>query len=549
VLWSVAVLFLCNCVVLGLYRGVRIRAVTRPARSEAATQVRELVLALDSPDLGRSQSAAAEIGNYVRSFGSIITAPGTSGLPDWDWVAAGMVGVPAAETHVIPLLEASDPELRAWSARALATSLPQDPTTLGAMERGLGSADAAVAAWSAIGLAGSGRADMTDRLIRLVESDAHGLRSWAVSALTEVAPRALPPEKARALLDDAVETVRYSAALLLASRDDEAGLNALLQFARNPEPRVKRDAILALATARDGAVADSVGELLRSGDALDRVSGCMAYCSLGPENTPAATDAARALLTDADPGLRAWAAAALANSGDTSAIGELGPALRSADPNLFAAAARGASWLGEGAAQVAPEVGKRLSDPDARIRVNAVRCLGDLGAKGRPYRDGLRGLLSDRDLVVRTGAAISLVALGDESGVQPLASALADPTLSVRIRADAAYGLRYAGALPADAREQLKGALSDPDRVIANHAAIALGLQGDDAGRERLAGLLEAKGVETRVWAAYALARVADERGKTSAAALEGSEDPEVSHWVGRVRARLAVRASGESGR
>jgi hypothetical protein len=111
-------------------------------------------------------------------------------------------------------------------------------------------------------------------------------------------------------------------------------------------------AISELAGAGDPALvayAERLARALDSGDAWTRVEAARALASLGSAAGPAVPALRRALLTDAQPKIRALAA---------QALGAVGPQARAALPDLE----------------------KALGDPEPSVRQQATRAIKSLGA-------------------------------------------------------------------------------------------------------------------------------------------------------------------------
>jgi HEAT repeat protein len=64
-----------------------------------------------------------------------------------------------------------------------------------------------------------------------------------------------------------------------------------------------------------------------------------------------------------------------------------------------------------------------LSDPDARVRVSALRCLQDIGDPRAVAQ--IAEMLADQDAEVRATAAAVLGSLGDDRAIAPLEELLA----------------------------------------------------------------------------------------------------------------------------
>ncbi len=131
--------------------------------------------------------------------------------------------------------------------------------------------------------------------------------------------------------------------------------------------------------------------------------------------------------------LRACAAAA-----EESLLPAARPFLTDARPDVRAATVRTLAVLGERVQAFVPA----LSDPDGRVRAEAVAALGRLGARSLAGR--LAGALSDRDHGVRAAAAAALSRLGG-AGRLLLQHAMRGPDRFAADAARVALGLPPAG--------------------------------------------------------------------------------------------------------
>ena len=178
------------------------------------------------------------------------------------------------------------------------------------------------------------------------------------------------------------------------------------------------------------------------------------------------------------------------------------------------------------AAPTSPDLGRLLTDDEARIRRRAALAVGRVGlAEGVPL---LVGLLRDGDPEVRQMAAFGLGLLGDKRARDPLIGALGDPSPIVQGSAAEALGL-VGDASAADAIARLasqivqSGALAEPPgdegdaRRDTPAAAFRLGIYALarlKAYPQLAAAVLDAAGQPRVRWwpVAFALQRLEDPR-------------------------------------
>ena len=186
-----------------------------------------------------------------------------------------------------------------------------------------------------------------------------------------------------------------------------------------------------------------------------------------------------------------------------------------------------------------PDLVRLLDDGEARIRRRAAIAAGRVGLP-EAVPALVRLLQSDTDAEVRQMAAFGLGLIGDQSAVEPLRAAVADPLPLVAGRAAEALGL-------------LNDADSAPaiGKMVATHVAAAAAVAPDDArpgvsaaadafklgvyalarlkNYDALAGsVLGPDGQPRLQWwpVAYALQRIEDKRALPALLTLAGSENP-----------------------
>lgn len=185
-----------------------------------------------------------------------------------------------------------------------------------------------------------------------------------------------------------------------------------------------------------------------------------------------------------------------------------------------------------------------LADATVGVRVAAARALGLVGKVAAPAAPDLIARLRADEEPVQCAAAEALGRIGDESGVQPLAEALAHPTATVRAaaaRALGAYGENARPAVPA-----LVPLLRDSDEDVRHAAGDALGRTGE-LPHEATAALVEGLAnpdTHVQVQTAEALAKIGEtaaEAAPALAAALENGNE------LVRAKAAEALGKMGET--
>ncbi|WP_437577309.1 HEAT repeat domain-containing protein [Sorangium sp. So ce887] len=354
----------------------------------------------------------------------------------------------------------------------------------------------------------------------------------------------------RALLAHEAALVRASAARAL-RRDPEAA-SALLDLARDPSPLVRAAAVSVLGfdamarQVRAGRLADAsehtsvrvaIVETLRAGEeemvrALlsDPSPALRGVAASALRDDAASVAARRALLEDAAPFVRARAVSSLARQ--DALFDSVMPCLGDPDPHVRRAAIEvlgryppALSLLRrhiDAPSPVGPAAMQALRDDPESIpllrtrlrparRAERRRRLRDL-ARDPSSVAGVRALLDDPDVLVRTDAASALGDARDEAIVRRLDDP--DPWWrAVAVRA-------VAGT--ADAREVLLRRLGDGDGAV--RAAAAEALAGDEAAAPRIRELLDEPAAAVRAAAITALARDAGSVERIAATLGEPSD-------------------------
>ncbi|KYF68120.1 hypothetical protein BE15_38060 [Sorangium cellulosum] len=354
----------------------------------------------------------------------------------------------------------------------------------------------------------------------------------------------------RALLAHEVALVRASAARAL-RRDPEAA-SPLLDLAGDPSPLVRAAAVSVLGfdavaeRVRAARLADAsehtsvrvaIVETLRAGEeemvrALlsDPSPTLRGVAASALRHDAASVAARRALLDDAEPFVRARAVSSLARQ--DALFDSVMPCLGDPDPHVRRAAIEvlaryppaipllrrhidAPSPVGSAAMQALRDDPGSLPLLRTRLRpvgrVERQRTLCDL-AQDASSVAGVRALLDDADVLVRTDAASALGDAGDEA----IACRLDDPDPWWRAVAARAVAGKAA------AREALLRRLGDGDGAV--RVAAAEALAGDEAAGPRIRELLDDPSAAVRAAAITALARDAGSVERIAATLAEPSD-------------------------
>ncbi|HEX5658177.1 MAG TPA: HEAT repeat domain-containing protein, partial [Polyangiales bacterium] len=237
------------------------------------------------------------------------------------------------------------------------------------------------------------------------------------------------------------------------------------------------------------------------GDALVQSSSARRAALLPGLQHPDHTAAIIGCLDDADPGVRALAAEALARAGAVSATPQLFALLEDPQPRVVHAATAALSALGNDQTEGLALRAAASAMPE--VRRAGLRILGYFGYP-RAF-DAFRTALYERDQRLRDAAAAGLAIL-DEPRARPLlieAAGEADPKLrAVAVRA-------LGQAEPSDeALIVLRAALADADSWVRYYACQALGRLRVEAALDELVQRLSDPAGHVRVAAVEALAHL-----------------------------------------
>lgn len=308
---------------------------------------------------------------------------------------------------------------------------------------------------------------------------------------------------------------------------DPLALRSTLEAAAHADPRIRRVAVHALAEVDVPEVVEALTSATHDEDPEIRAR---ALRGLGA----AGLGRARELLHDSEGEVRLEAATVLLYDGRHSEAEAVARELLSnADPAIRARAVAAVAATGA-------DVGDRLVDPSPTVRIAAARALVRTGEQG-----AVVGLLGDAVPAVRRAVA---EALADAGLAEPLASALADPTLA----SGALLGLerlRPTEAMPAVrayALEAARTAASDRD------LAAAIEVDGDAArallrdsllhrGRRRAAEAFRAAAILSSPQSADAIGAALEDLGASDAAQVANALEA-IESAIDRSLARPLVR-------
>ncbi len=190
---------------------------------------------------------------------------------------------------------------------------------------------------------------------------------------------------------------------------------ALMQAVKDPEPRVRRAAALAMGEIRPPApdTAQALAVALGDPDREVRAASLTAIGQLGPraaESVPAV----RGLLEDRSAEVRTLAIDVLARSSprDERLLGDLAPMLDDPDARVQRRAIEALGSLGPPGRKVLPAVIKKLGSTSPEVRLSAVEFVGSHGQAAAEAIPALAALLDDPKPRIRMVAAQTLGSLG-----------------------------------------------------------------------------------------------------------------------------------------
>jgi HEAT repeat protein/lysophospholipase L1-like esterase len=321
-----------------------------------------------------------------------------------------------------------------------------------------------------------GAGDDPKPLIAALKAPVAERRAEAARALATLGETAAPAVPALTVaLADSSHVVRAAAAWALGNVGPAAApaVPALIRLLRDVDPFVRAGAAFGLGGVGEAAAGAAATLIDRLDDPDERVR-WRAADALAKVGLDEASVEPLARLVQETTGLGRGHAA--------EALGRLGPAARSAVPELVAAASDSrpdvrwrAIWalgrIGPAAAPAVPQLRAALADPDLRWR--AADALGAVGTRAIEARPELEALLTDPSSNVRWRAASALGAIGSRQSALPLARAVRDEAENVRLAA--VMGLAQLGADGASVESAFLAGLGDADSRVRLHAVRGLG--------------------------------------------------------------------------
>ena len=404
--------------------------------------VEPLEKALDSRWADVAEGAAWALGNIGNPAGAESLAEAGSSAPARlaQVAVAALLGMPPAPEAGVALCEvavrSTHPpvaEQAAAGARIRDADCPDKALTQ-RIARGGPGAEAALAAFGALGLLGERLRGGGERALALLQTSADPrLRISAARALGNAPyPQAVPVLQRRAAsTSDAEELGEVAVALARLAPDSSAPL--ALRLAGDPDPRLRAAAARALGVSRPASGVETLALLAKDDAAAVRVAAIAALGAMGSSGLAPLADVlaarrgddeeaaaiARALGATGDPGALPLLASMLAGKqapAAAAAIGRLGAAGGSA--SLLAALERGqASGRVEivealgllGSPEAGDGVSRELTSDRPEVRAAAARALGRLRYEGSAPQ--LEALRADYYADVRRSAVEALARL------------------------------------------------------------------------------------------------------------------------------------------
>jgi HEAT repeat protein len=474
-----------------------------------------------------SEAAASALGSAGPQSDHAVRAALRDGASARRAVVLPLVTRASATQEVLRCLSDADPAVRALACDALARL-----GSTGAVPRLfelLADGDARVAQAALGAIQSLGSTETKSLALAAAESADPAVRRAALRILAYFGFAEALPSFLAAMRSEQDARLRDAAIAGLPFLDDPRALGALLDAARDPEPRVRSAAVRALghSVGNDVRIAAALLAALRDGEPWVRYYAAQA---LGRLRVESATEQLAALLDDAAGQVRVAAVEALSNFANATALAALRRAATGDDPDLERAAliglgiARGADTL--------PVLEQAARSPDPATRLVAIAAVVDSSSERGV--EVLARAARDPDESVRSAAIGFLGAAAGREATLELVRLAREAHERDRERIVAVL------ALPASGRVAgLSDALATADDELAPVLASALArLHGhaEDA-EERLArALAGGAGVPGRKAAATALAALGTRR---AAEALREARDGDPDAQVREICALL----------
>jgi HEAT repeat protein/DNA polymerase III delta prime subunit len=304
----------------------------------------------------------------------------------------------------------------------------------------------------------------------------------------------------------------------------ESAIDSLVEFARDPDPRIREVAVSALAKIAAPQVVQHIETALKDPEVIVRRASVLSFWNLGEEpfrqlvrrtirekDIDAAIVLAGVLL-DLDRKeivtLFREVVESLGRFGDARAVELLMAVLAKREETVLRVAAADAFGRLGDARAVEPLINVLVNREETMLCMAAAEALGRLG-DARAVEPLLMTMADWEDYELREAAAEALIRLGDARAVEPLIIVLTDREETILREAAAEALVRLGNAL---AVEPLISALADQEEVVRAAAAEALGQLGDARAVEPLINALVDREDDVRWAAAEALGQLGDTR-------------------------------------
>jgi HEAT repeat protein len=333
-----------------------------------------------------------------------------------------------------------------------------------------------------------------------------GLRAPLGDILSGIGPQTIPliaPYLKEPLLKPDDSGAKIQLIEIMGKFKTADAANAILPFAGDTDPNVRRSVITSLANIGDPAGAPVLIAALKD--------------------------------TSTDASARAAAAGALGAIGTPEANSAMGVALTDYDLSVASAAAAGLRRAGDSAQTV---IASALTSESAYVRMRAAEAAGGLSSPAV----ALRVLASDADATVRSAAAVSVgdILTGGKTG-KAVEYRRADTTSECSFRQGrvvAGVAAQQLGRIGLPAVAPLSGRLASGDDTTAYYASQALSGVGKPAVDNLLT--LAQPGKPAARWAAITLGNIGDPRAAAPLEALKSSPDADTAYAATSALAKVS---------